>query len=138
MNEKEKGILIIHSPTDIEKSKVLQYVGERRIGNGVEVTPVIHLDRLKSDEADNLGLIMEPSGQITVKQPVINAYKRYKELYLEKDLFMNDCHLAIINEVHKTINNLLIDKAFEGCRTPPPFRNDKAIYRQHKRQRKHK
>lgn len=133
MNEKEKGILIIHSPTDIEKSKVLQYVGERRIGNGVETTPVVHLDRLKPEEADSLGLIMEPSGQITVKQPVVLSGTGNVTLVNHLN-----SHLAIINEVCKSIGKLFKESGYEGCRTPAPFRNDKGIYRQHKRQRKHK
>lgn len=133
MNEKEKGILIIHSPTDIEKSKVLQYVGERRIGNGVGTTPVIHLDRLKPEEADSLGLIMEPTGQVTVKQPVV--FSGTGTVTLVNHL---NSHLAIINEVCKSIGKLFKENGYEGCRTPTPFRNDKAIYKQHKRQRKHK
>lgn len=133
MNEKEKGILIIHSPTDIEKSKVLQHVGERRIGNGVEVTPVINFGRLTPEETNSLGLIIEPSGQIRVKQPVIFSGTGTVTLvnYLGS-------HLAIINEVCKSIGKLFKENGYEGCRTPAPFRNDKGIYRQHKRQRKHK
>ena len=134
MNEKEKGILIIHSPTDIEKSKVLQYVGERRIGNGVEVTPVIHLDRLKPEEADSLGLILEPSGQITVKQPVVLSGTRTVTIMGN----IITAQLRMINDVCKSVAPLFKDNGYEGCRTPAPFRNDKAIYRQHKRQRKHK
>ncbi|WAX22183.1 hypothetical protein AVP1_0073 [Aeromonas phage AVP1] len=134
MNEKEKGILIIHSPTDIEKSKVLQYVGERRIGNGVETTPVIHLDRLKPEEADNLGLIMEPSGQITVKQPVVLSGTG---TVTSMGNIIN-AQLRMVNEVCKSIGKLFKESGYEGCRTPAPFRNDKGIYRQHKRQRKHK
>ena len=134
MNEKEKGILIIHSPTDIEKSKVLQYIGERRIGNIVEVTPVIHLDRLKPEEADSLGLIMEPSGQITVKQPVVFSGTR---TVLTMGTILT-AQLRMVNDVCKSAVQLFKESGYEGCRTPAPFRNDKAIYRQHKRQRKHK
>ena len=39
---------------------------------------------------------------------------------------------------NNTLKRLFEDKAYEGCQTPEPFRNDKGIYRQHKRQRKHK
>lgn len=134
MNEKEKGILIIHSPTDIEKSKVLRYVGERRIGNGVEATPVINLDRLKPEEADSLGLIMEPTGQITVKQPVVLSGTR--TVIIMGNIITGQ--LRIINDVCKSVAPLFKDNGYEGCRTPAPFRNDKGIYRQHKRQRKHK
>ena len=134
MNEKEKGILIIHSPTDIEKSKVLQHVGERRIGNGVEVTPVIRLDRLTPAEADNLGLIMEPSGQIRVKHPVLLPSKR---AVLTMGTILT-AQLRMVNDVCKSAAQLFKESGYEGCRTPAPFRNDKAIYRQHKRQRKHK
>ena len=134
MNEKEKGILIIHSPTDIEKSKVLQYIGERRFGKGVEVTPVIHLDRLKPEEADSLGLIMEPSGQITVKQPVVLSGTRTVTTMGN----IITAQLRMINDVCKSVTQLFKESGYEGCRTPAPFRNDKAIYRQHKRQRKHK
>ena len=134
MNGKEKGILIIHSPTDIEKSKVLQYVGERRIGNGVEVTPVIHLDRLTTEEADSLGLIMEPSGQIRVKRPVSLPSTR---AVLTMGAILT-AQLRMVNDVCKSAAQLFKESGYEGCRTPAPFRNDKAIYRQHKRQRKHK
>lgn len=48
------------------------------------------------------------------------------------------CDVSIINQVCRTVDGFFKDKAFEGCRTPAPFRNDKAIYKQHKRQRKHK
>lgn len=114
---------------------MLQYVGERRIGNGVEVTPVIHLDRLKPEEADSLGLIMEPSGQIRVKHPVFTLPSTRAVLTMGTIL---TAQLRMVNDVCKTAAQLFKESGYEGCRTPAPFRNDKAIYRQHKRQRKHK
>ena len=134
MDKKEKGILIIRSPTDIEKSKVLQYIGKRRTGDGVEVTPVIYLDRLTPKEADTLGLIMEPSGQISVKRQEVLSGTR---TIMINNHFL-DSQLVIVNEVLKSTAHLFKESGFEGCRTPAPFRNDKAIYKQHKRQRKHK
>ena len=134
MNEKERGILILHSPTDIDKSKVLQYVGERRVFDTFNPPPLIQLDKLRPEEADILGLTMEPNGQITVKQPVVFSGTRTVTLMTN----LINGHLAIANEVCKSVRQLFKDKAFEGCRTPEPFRNDKGIYRQHKRQRKHK
>ena len=134
MDKKEKGILIIRSPTDIEKSKVLQYIGKRRTGDGVEVTPVIYLDRLTPKEADTLGLIMEPSGQISVKRPEVLSGTR---TIMINNHFL-DSQLVIVNEVLKSTAHLFKESGFEGCRTPIPFRNDKAIYKQNKRQRKHK
>lgn len=134
MDKKEKGVLIIHSPTDIEKSKVLQYIGERRTGDGVEVTPVIHLDRLTPKECDSLGLIMELDGQISVKDQIVFFGTRTVTI---NNHFL-DSQLVIVNEVLKSTAHLFKESGFEGCRTPIPFRNDKAIYKQHKRQRKHK
>lgn len=134
MNEKEKGILIIHSPTDIEKSKVLQYVGERRIGYGVEVTPGINFGRLTPEETNSLGLIMEPSCQIRVKRPVSLPSTR---AVLTMGTILT-AQLRMVNDVCKSAAQLFKESGYEGCRTPAPFRNDKGIYRQHKRQRKHK
>ena len=134
MNEKEKGILILHRSTGIDKSKVLQYVGGRRIGDALETRPVIYLDRLTPKETDSLGLIMEPSGQISVKRPEVLSGTR---TIMINNHFL-DSQLVIVNEVLKSSVHLFKESGFEGCRTPIPFRNDKAIYKQHKRQRKHK
>lgn len=49
-----------------------------------------------------------------------------------------NAQLRMVNEICKSVGELFKESGYEGCRTPPPFRNDKAIYRQHKRQRKHK
>ncbi len=134
MNEKEKGILIPHSSTGTEKNKILQYVGERRIGDVLETRPVIYLDRLTPKEANSLGLIMEPSGQISVKQPVFLPSTRTVTTMGN----IITVQLRMVNDVCKSVAKLFKESGYEGCRTPAPFRNDKAIYRQHKRQRKHK
>lgn len=134
MNEKEKGILIPHSSTGTEKNKILQYVGERRIGDRVEVTPVINFGQLTPEETDSLGLIMEPSGQIRVKQPVFLPSTRTVATMGN----IITAQLRMVNDVCKSVAKLFKESGYEGCRTPAPFRNDKAIYRQHKRQRKHK
>lgn len=131
---KTRGILILAAPTDINKSKILQYTGERSFHDLVETRPVIHLDRLNQEEVDALGLIIEPSGQIAVKQPVI--FSGTRAIFLSPKPLNID--LTEIHKVCKADSMLLKDKAFEGCRTPEAFRNDKGIYKQHKRQRKHK
>lgn len=113
-----KEILILHSLTDIDKSKILYYTGERRLGDVAEIHPVVNLGKLTHEETRVLGLIPEPTVTLVNHIPT--------------------CVVSIINEVCKTPNAFFKDKAFKGCRTPPAFRNDKAIYRQHKRQRKHK
>lgn len=113
-----KEILILHSLTDIDKSKILYYTGERRLGDVAEIHPVVNLAKLTHEETRVLGLIPEPTVTLVNHIPTRGA--------------------SIINEVCRTAETLLKDKAFEGCRTPPAFRNDKTIYRQHKRQRKHK
>ena len=46
--------------------------------------------------------------------------------------------LRMVNDVCKSPAQLFKESGYEGCLTPAPFRNDKAIYSQHKRQRKHK
>lgn len=117
-----KEIVILHSLADIDKSKILYYTGERRLGDVAEIHPVVNLGKLTQEETRALGLIPEP----TVTK-VVTLFNH-----------IPTCDVSIINEVCKTANTFFKDKAFEGCRTPPAFRNDKAIYRQHKRQRKHK
>ena len=113
-----KEIIILHALADIDKSKILYYTGERRLGDVAEIHPVVNLGKLTQEETRVLGLIPEPTVTLVNHIPT--------------------CDASIINEVYKTANTFFKDKAFEGCRTPPAFRNDKAIYRQHKRQRKHK
>lgn len=113
-----KEILILHSLTDIDKSKILYYTGERRLGDVAEIHPVANLGKLTHEETRVLGLIPEPTVTLVNHIPT--------------------CDVSIINQVCRTADSFFKDKAFEGCRTPAPFRNDKAIYRQHKRQRKHK
>ena len=113
-----KEILILHSLTDIDKSKILYYTGERRLGDVAEIHPVVNLGKLTHEETRVLGLIPEPAVTLVNHIPT--------------------CDVSIINQVCKTVDSFFKDKAFEGCRTPAPFRNDKAIYKQHKRQRKHK
>lgn len=113
-----KEILILHSLTDIDKSKILYYTGERKLGDVAEIHPVVNLGKLTHEETRVLGLIPEPTVTLVNHIPT--------------------CDVSIINQVCRTADSFFKDKAFEGCRTPAPFRNDKAIYRQHKRQRKHK
>ena len=113
-----KEIIILHALADIDKSKILYYTGERRLGDVAEIHPVVNIGMLTHEETRVLGLIPEPTVTLVNHIPT--------------------CDASIINEVYKTANTFFKDKAFEGCRTPPAFRNDKAIYRQHKRQRKHK
>ena len=113
-----KEIIILHALADIDKSKILYYTGERRLGDIAEIHPVVNLGRLTHEETRVLGLIPEPTVTLVNHIPT--------------------CDISIINEVCKTVDSFFKDKASEGCRTPAPFRNDKAIYRQHKRQRKHK
>lgn len=113
-----KEIIILHALADIDKSKILYYTGERRLGDVAEIHPVVDISKLTHEETRVLGLIPEPTVTLVNHIPT--------------------CDASIINEVYKTANTFFKDKAFEGCRTPPAFRNDKAIYRQHKRQRKHK
>ncbi|MGL4614258.1 MAG: hypothetical protein ACRCVV_10270 [Shewanella sp.] len=134
MNEKERGILILHAPTDIDKSKNLQYTGERSFHDLLETRPVIRLDRPSVDEAIALGLTVEPTGKNELKQPV--AFSGTRVITLSNQLLYS--HITVINKACKTVSMLLKDKAFEGCRIPEVFRNDKGIYKQHKRQRKHK
>ena len=113
-----KEIIILHSLADIDKSKILYYTGERRLGDVAEINPVVNISMLTHEETRVLGLIPEPTVTLVNHIPT--------------------CDVSIINEVYRTANSFFKDKAFEGCRTPAPFRNDKAIYKQHKRQRKHK
>ena len=113
-----KEILILHSLTDIDKGKILYYTGERRLGDIAEIHPVVNLGKLTQEETRAMGLIPEPTVTLVNHIPT--------------------CDVSIINEACRTVDGFFKDKAFEGCRTPPAFRNDKAIYRQHKRQRKHK
>ena len=113
-----KEILILHSLADIDKSKILYYTGERRLGDVAEIHPVVNIGMLTHEETRVLGLIPEPTVTLVNHIPT--------------------CDISIINEVCRTPDSFFKDKAFEGCRTPAPFRNDKAIYKQHKRQRKHK
>jgi hypothetical protein len=113
-----KEILILHSLADIDKSKILYYTGERRLGDVAEIHPVVNIGMLTHEETRVLGLIPEPTVTLVNHIPT--------------------CDVPIINQVCRTVDSFFKDKAFEGCRTPAPFRNDKAIYRQHKRQRKHK
>ena len=113
-----KKIIILHALADIDKSKILYYTGERRLGDVAEIHPVVDISKLTHEETRVLGLIPEPTVTLVNRIPT--------------------CDVSIINEVYKTANTFFKDKAFESCRTPPAFRNDKAIYRQHKRQRKHK
>lgn len=134
MNKKEKTILILHRSTSIDESKVLQHAGDRRIGDVLETRPVIYLDRLTPKEADTLGLIIDQRGQISVKHPEVLSGTR---TIMINNHFL-DSQLVIVNEVLKSSVHLFKESGFEGCRTPIPFRNDKAIYKQHKRQRKHK
>lgn len=113
-----KDIVILHLLADIDKSKILYYTGERRLGDVAEIHPVVDISRLTHEETRVLGLIPEPTVTLVNHTPT--------------------CDVSMINQVCKTVDSFFKDKAFEGCRTPPAFRNDKAIYRQHKRQRKHK
>jgi hypothetical protein len=113
-----KEILILHSLADIDKSKILYYTGERRLGDVAEIHPVVNIGMLTHEETRVLGLIPEPTVTLVNHTPT--------------------CDVSIINQVCRTVDSFFKDKAFEGCRTPAPFRNDKAIYKQHKRQRKHK
>lgn len=131
---KTRGISILASPTDINKSKILQRTGERSFHDLLETRPVIRLDRLNQEEAEALGLIIEPNGRIVVKRPVIFSGTRT----ITHGTQLLDNHITVIGKVCKSVSMLLKDKAFEGCRTPEAFRNDKGIYKQHKRQRKHK
>ncbi|QDJ96690.1 hypothetical protein PS1_0179 [Aeromonas phage PS1] len=113
-----KDIVIFHLLADIDKSKILYYTGERRLGDVAEIHPVVNLGKLTHEETRALGLIPEPTVTLVNHIPT--------------------CDVSIINQVCRTVDSFFKDKAFEGCRTPAPFRNDKAIYKQHKRQRKHK
>lgn len=113
-----KEFVILHSLADIDKSKILYYTGERGLGDVAEIHPVVNLGKLTHEETRVLGLIPEPTVTLVNHIPT--------------------CDASIINQVCRTVDSFFKDKAFEGCRTPPAFRNDKAIYRQHKRQRKHK
>lgn len=117
-----KDIVILHLLADIDKSKILYYTGERRLGDVAEIHPVVDIGKLTHEETRVLGLIPEPT--VTKLATLFNH--------------IPTCDVSIINEVYRTANSFFKDKAFEGCRTPAPFRNDKAIYKQHKRQRKHK
>ena len=113
-----KEIIILHALADIDKSKILYYTGERRLGGVAEIHPVVDISKLTHEETRVLGLIPEPAVTLVNHIPT--------------------CDVPIINQVCRTVDSFFKDKAFEGCRTPAPFRNDKAIYKQHKRQRKHK
>ena len=113
-----KEIIILHALADIDKSKILYYTGERRLGDVAEIHPVVNIGKLTHEETRVLGLIPEPAVTLVNHIPT--------------------CDVSIINQICRTLDSFFKDKAFEGCRTPAPFRNDKAIYKQHKRQRKHK
>lgn len=113
-----KDIVILHLLADIDKSKILYYTGERRLGDVAEIHPVVNIGMLTHEETRVLGLIPEPTVTLVNHIPT--------------------CDVSIINQVCRTVDSFFKDKAFEGCRTPAPFRNDKTIYKQHKRQRKHK
>ena len=113
-----KEIIILHALADIDKSKILYYTGERRLGDVAEIHPVVDIGKLTYGETRVLGLIPEPTVTLVNHIPT--------------------CDVSIINQVCRTADSFFKDKAFDGCRTPAPFLNDKAIYKQHKRQRKHK
>ena len=113
-----KEIIILHALADIDKGKIVYIKGERRLGDVAEIHPVVDISKLTHEETRVLGLIPEPTVTLVNHIPT--------------------CDASIINQVCRTVGSFFKDKAFEGCRTPPAFRNDKAIYRQHKRQRKHK
>lgn len=133
MNEKEGGILILG--VDPSKNDLsMSLIQHTRLGVIVESNPIIHFDQLNSEEAVSLGLVIEPSDQIKVKQqaflPSAGTVATMGNIITAQ--------LKMVNEVCKSIGKLFKENGYQGCRTPPPFRNDKAIYRQHKRQRKHK
>ena len=133
MNEKEKGILILG--VDPSKNDLsMSLIQHTRLDALIESVPIIHFDQLNSEEAASLGLVIEPSDQIKVKQqaflPSIGTVATMGNIITAQ--------LRMINDVCKSVTQLFKESGYEGCRTPAPFRNDKAIYKQHKRQRKHK
>ena len=116
MDEKESCIVILAGETPIGKSIIHQQNRE-----------------LLADYLFNY----QPA-PVTLKDGVsiTGVFPKERVVVLKQGIY--DCHRAIIGEITKTVKSLFKDKAYEGCRTPEPFRNDKGIYRQHKRQRKHK
>lgn len=116
MDEKESGIVILTGETPIGKS--LFYTGL--------------MDKIGNDIFDPRGYPIKLSG----KSVISGESPKEKVAVLKQGMY--DCHRTIIGEITKTVKSLFKDKGYEGCRTPEPFRNDKGIYRQHKRQRKHK